>query len=422
MNRNGKIAILRVTAAAALTFVLLLAPAVQGPWRTIAGSADAAAQARQIEPSVFFAGRIAGNIKSTRIWFDIDKRLEFTSFLMDAPERLVIDAPAILFRFAEPADLEPRGLVSFLRYGAIARDRSRIVVSLAAPAKVTDIALREVNGGQSFRLVIDLAAVDRAEFERLVSEQQQLDGKSNETVIKGDRPRATPKAGGRFRIVIDPGHGGIDSGAIGVNGAREKDLTLKLSLLIAEKIRKAGSYEVELTRDEDVFLSLSERVDFSRRVGADLLISVHADSLRQKWVRGAAVYTLSNTASDDLAEQLAESENMTDIVAGLDNPAEVEAVTGILAELIARETKLFSQRFSATLVRFLKPELNMLKNPQRSASFVVLKAPEVPGVLVELGYLSNPEDEKMMSDPEWQDQAAGLIADAVESFFERRIR
>jgi N-acetylmuramoyl-L-alanine amidase len=406
-------------AAMFISLICVLATMTAMPLAIASDEASPSQENRSV-PTIFYAGRIAGNGKSTRIFFDIDRKMEFSNFFMDNPARLVIDGPPMLFRFANPNDLEPRGLVSFLRYGAIARDRSRIVISLAGPARISDISIREINDGALYRLVIDLASVDPQVFEALVRKQQQITEKSAKNATSGNVPDFEPKSEGRFRIVIDPGHGGIDSGAIGVNGTREKDLTLEISDLIAKQIRELGTFDVKLTRNEDIYLSLRERVDFSRQAEADLIISVHADSLRQKWVRGAAVYTLSQTASDDLAEQLAHSENMTDIVAGLDSPEEDEVVTGILADLTARETKVFSRRFSSTLIRFLEPELNMLKNPQRSASFVVLQAPEVPGVLVELGYLSNAEDEKMLTDPEWQEDVAVLVARAVVTFFESR--
>jgi len=148
------------------------------------------------------------------------------------------------------------------------------------------------------------------------------------------------------------------------------------------------------------------------------MMTLHADSLRQNSVRGASVYVLSRKASDELAHELAQSENMSDIVAGFEAPPEDDAVNDILADLTARETATFSRSFSSTLVEKLKEEIALLKNPMRSASFAVLKAPEVPGVLIEMGYLSNAEDEKQLTDPDWQKTFAGLVARAVSKYFE----
>ncbi|MEM7462761.1 MAG: N-acetylmuramoyl-L-alanine amidase [Pseudomonadota bacterium] len=372
-------------------------------------------------PALVSAGRVAGDENSTRLYFDFDRKVEFKSFLMDEPGRVVLDGPSMLFRFTNPDDLEPRGLVSFLRYGAIGQDRSRIVISLSDPAEISEVKLLEIESGKKFRLVIDLNRISEEEFKQSIADQQELLGKSGETAIKGDRLRPAQKKEGHFVIVLDPGHGGIDGGAIGASGVREKDLTLKIAKLLAKKISSKGPFDVKLTRDSDVFLSLRERVNFARRNNADLVISIHADSLKQKWVRGASIYTLSNKASDALAEQLAESENMADIAAGLDNPVEEEVVSGILADLTARETKVFSLAFSSTLTGNLSSGIKMIKNPQRSAGFMVLKAPEVPGVLLELGYLSNAEDEKLLTDPEWQENIVRLIANSVLSFFEPRM-
>jgi N-acetylmuramoyl-L-alanine amidase len=367
------------------------------------------------------AGRIAGDANSTRFFMDMDKSFEFAAFLMAEPPRIVIDGPAMLFQFANPDDIEPRGLISFLRYGAISRDRSRVVLSLTGPAEISQVKTLELPDGGKFRLLMDISSTSPENFTARISEQHQEIGKSGEIATKGDRVRPDGRSAGKFLVIVDPGHGGIDGGAKGVMGTREKDLVLAVSRKVADAIRAAGPFEVKLTREEDVFMSLRERVNFARRNNADLVISIHADSLRQKWVRGASVYTLSKRASDELAAQLAESENMADIVAGLDNPVEEDAVTDILADLTARETKIFSRSFSATLVNHLMSDINMIKNPQRSASFVVLTAPEVPGVLVELGYLSNDEDEKLMNDESWQEDLARLLAQSVRTFFQPRL-
>lgn len=373
-------------------------------------------------PAVAFAGRIAGDDTSTRLFFDFDRRVELSKFFMEKPDRLVIDGPPILFRIAEPELVEPRGLVTFLRYGAITARKSRIVVSLARPVEMSRFEVVEIEKGGKYRLVVDLVPTSAEKFRAAIADQHARFGSSGEVATKGDRVRVAPDIDdGRFTVVVDPGHGGIDGGAKGRKGGLEKDLTLAVGTKIARAIAAAGPFDVKQTRTEDVFLSLGERVSFARRHQADLVISVHADSLRQKWVRGATVYTLSKRASDQLAHELAESENMSDLIAGLDNPEEEDVVQDILAELTARETSKYSRTFSRELVRHLEKQIRLIKNPQRSAGFVVLKAPEIPGVLVELGYLSNTEDEKLMYDEEWQDSVAEQVAAAVRNFFGGRL-
>ncbi len=366
------------------------------------------------------AGSIKGDEKAVSLSIEVDRKLEVSTFYMREPDRIVIDAPAVLFRFDNPVSLEPKGLIASLRYGAIARERSRIVLTLAAPAEIAAFRNEEIEKGKKYRLTFELTAVDAEKFKQAALAQREVVGASGEAVAKGDRVRGQERKEGRFLVVIDPGHGGIDGGASGKGGTKEKDLTLAMARRIAKDISAAGDFDVLLTRDEDVFLSLRERVAFSRRHKADLAISIHADSLRQRDVRGASVYTLSRKASDDLAHELAESENMVDIAAGLEAVEDEDIVTDILADLTARETGVFSKTFSATLVATLGGGIQMIKNPQRSASFAVLRAPEVPGVLLELGYLSNAEDEKSLTDPQWQESVARLVAKAVVTFFAAR--
>ena len=404
--------------------IAVLALVLQAAFLGLAGGAAAQANQERVsepgKPAVVFAGRIAGNMDSTRVFFDSDREIEVSSFIMEEPARIVIDGPSLLFRFADPAAIEPRGLIQAVRYGAMSRERSRIVLTLAEPALITGIERRELAEEGTYRLVIDLARAAPADFAAHAARQRELIGASGDVVKKGDRIRAGDKADGRFTVVIDPGHGGIDGGAKGADGTLEKELTLAIALQLRPAIEALGPYEVKLTRSEDEFLSLRERVQFAERNHADLVISLHADSLRQQWVRGASVYTLSRKASDSLAQQLADSENMADIVAGLDNPEQEDAVTDILADLTARETAVYSRSFSAKLVEKLAQGIELIKNPQRSASFVVLKAPEVPSVLLELGYLSNTKDEQLMTDPKWQGELVRLLARAVHAFFEPR--
>jgi len=368
-------------------------------------------------------GRIAGDMESTRVFFDLDRKVDISSFYMSGPDRIVIDAPALLFRFAVPDPLEPRGLVSFRQFGAITRERSRIVLSLAEPARITAIAMDEVEPGKQYRLVIDLAKSTREEFTAMLERQRELVGASGAVVTKGDRVRkpVPAKKEGRFTVVVDPGHGGIDSGAVGKNGTEEKNLTLALGKLMKSKIAQSGPYDVLMTREEDVFMSLRDRVAFFRQNSADLVISIHADSLRLSQFRGASIYTLSETASDRLSHELAEMENMADIVGGLAASTKDDEVRGILAEFTSRETDRFSMAFSSTLVNELGKGIQLVKNPQRHAAFAVLKAPEVPGVLLEMGYLSNEEDEKLLLDSKWQDTTASLVAAAVDNFFKPRL-
>lgn len=371
--------------------------------------------------AVGFAARIMGDENSTRMLIDFDTLISAKILYMDQPSRIVIELPRTVFSFAQNSGFEPRGLIALVRHGAISKDTTRIVISLKSPAKVSHHEILPLNNGDGHRLILDIEAVLPAEFATLIQQQSEIRGVSGNVVTKGDRVYRGKRNNGRFKIVVDPGHGGIDGGASGVRGAIEKDITLAVAKQIRTELEKSGNFDVELTREEDVFVSLRQRVDFTRRAHADLFISIHADSLSQRYVRGSTVYTLSKKASDNLSARLAESENLSDLVAGLALPEEEDVVTDILVELTARETIRFSRHFSGILTASLKNHINLIKNPQRYAAFGVLKAPEVPSILLELGYLSNKQDEKLMRSEKWQAKVAQSVGVAVTKFFKPRL-
>jgi N-acetylmuramoyl-L-alanine amidase len=234
-------------------------------------------------------------------------------------------------------------------------------------------------------------------------------------------PEPQARASSRPVIVIDPGHGGIDPGAVSRSGTAEKDVVQAFSEVLKETLDATGHYEVHLTRNDDVFLSLHDRVQFARKHSADLFIAVHADSLSRGTARGATVYTLADKASDAEAEALAHKENRSDIIAGVDLVAETEQITGILIDLAQREAKNHATTFAKQLVKELKPVANLNRRPIRSAGFRVLKAPDVPSVLFELGYLSNRSDETLLLSPEWRGKVAGAMAGAIERYFATQI-
>jgi len=244
---------------------------------------------------------------------------------------------------------------------------------------------------------------------------------STEAAKKDNPPhKAAARGDKKFTIVIDPGHGGIDGGAEGINGTAEKTITLAFALELKEQLAKTGSYDIFLTREKDEFLRLDERVRIARQHEADLFISIHADTIRLKDIRGATVYTVSDKASDAEAAALAVRENLSDQLAGIETEEDNHEVADILADLIRRETHSFSVRFARSLVGELSSTVELINNPHRSAGFKVLKAPDVPSVLVELGYLSNPKDEAKLRDPAWRGKAVERISAAVAHFADER--
>ena len=235
-------------------------------------------------------------------------------------------------------------------------------------------------------------------------------------------PTPAPESVARGRdgvpvIVIDPGHGGVDPGATGVSGIYEKHITLAMARELKTALEKNGRYRVHLTRDRDVFIRLRDRVAIARQYGADLFISLHADAVQNPQIRGLSVYTLSQNASDNEAQALAEKENKADLIAGIDLSHESADVAGILIDLAQRETMNRSAGFASEVVDEVGQEIDLLGNTHRFAGFAVLKAPDVPAILVEMGYLSNEYEEKQLRQPAYRARLAKAVTKAVERFF-----
>ena len=373
------------------------------------------ARAAHAENVVAHSFKMAGDDTRVRLVMHFDSEPDANWFLLRAPHRLAIDIADA--RFALDAEaVTARGLVTDVRYGGVSDDRGRLILSLNGPFAVEAFEIRENTASAGYRLVADLVATSSAAFEAALADQVTTTA-STRTTPKGDRVvKGNETADQRFTIVIDPGHGGIDSGARGVSGAVEKDVTLAFAKELKDALEKLDVYRVRMTRDDDSFLRLDERVRIARQHGANLFISVHADTIRYKGVRGATVYTVSDQASDAEAAALAARENLSDELAGLSIEDENHEVSDILMDLIRRETQSFSVRFARTLVGSLSNEVELIKNPHRYAGFRVLRAPDVPSVLLELGYLSNKDDEKQLLDPEWRAKAIGSVMAAIRSF------
>ena len=303
-----------------------------------------------------------------------------------------------------------------VRYGGLNEGTSRLILTAKGPFAVDKVDVVANENGQGFRLVADISASSDREFDQALADQAQTTG-STVSTTKGDRVvKPVTDPGKRFTVVVDAGHGGIDGGAEGLNGTIEKTITLAFALELRNKLAKTGKYDVYLTRDTDEFLRLDERVRIARQHEADLFISVHADTINRKGIRGATVYTVSDKASDAEAEATADRENLSDTLAGIEMNEENHEVADILVDLIRRETHTFSVRFARSLVGELSPAIELINNPHRSAGFKVLRAPDVPSVLVELGYLSNAKDEEQLRNPDWRDKAADRIASAIALF------
>lgn len=330
------------------------------------------------------------------------------------PPRVIVDLPGVAFRIDPKEGRSPAGskLIKSYRYGQFAPGRSRIVVDLSAPAQVVKAACA------SGRLDIELAPTTEANFNAAVSK---------EAAALPAEPAPAPTApvaaaSDKPIVVIDPGHGGVDMGATGKHNEQEKTIVMEFARALAAKIEQGGRLKAVLTRTEDVFLPLNERVRIAHANNAALFLSIHADTLAEGHVEGATVYTVSARASDAEAARIAAKENLADQAAGLESKEAEEEVGDILHDLTKRETRAFSAQFSRALISRWKEAGNLNKNPSRSAGFVVLKSYDIPSALLELGYLSSEKDLARLTSPDWRDQAAGKTAEAIEGFFAERSR
>ena len=392
-----------------LTFAALMA-LVSAP----AGAGEAP------RPLIAYAARIAGDGARTRIVIDFDRKPDFTLHYTADPNRIVIDVPETDFGFGEH-DLAATGLFGEIRYGRMGEGASRIVMTAKKQARAVLAEVQSNGEGKGFRLVIDCELVTPEAYVAILNKQQWT---GSEKVVGGktDRPNretVDKKPADGFVVAVDAGHGGIDAGAKGVSTrTEEKVITLEFARTLVERLNREKGIHAFLTRDKDEFISLSERVVIARQRGAQLFISLHADTRKQKDIRGATVYTISDKASDALAASLAERENLSDGIAGIEITDEPAEVTDILLDLTRRETQAFSIRMAETVLESFEGQIGLINNPLRHAGFRVLQAPDVPSVLLELGFLSNPRDEALLTDPEWREKVAERLAEAVGKYME----
>jgi N-acetylmuramoyl-L-alanine amidase len=386
---------------------------------------DLPTQATAASTPVVLNARIGEHPDRTRFVIEVSDPMAVRVFTLANPDRVVIDMPEVLWRLSGPQKPTGMGAVKSYRYGLYRPGDSRFVIDLNAPATAAQPLVLPPDGGLGYRVVVDLFPTTQAKFDSTAGWPADVRAKDNDAesiaslIANSSAPPAAtePSHSGRKVIVLDPGHGGIDSGTVGVSGMMEKDLVLDEGKRVARALRARG-YIVHMTRDSDIFIPLKERVSISRGFGADLFVSLHADSNPDPSVGGASVYTLSEHGSDAAAAALARRENQSDIIAGVDLTGQDDSVSHILIDLAQRDTINRSARFAETAVAELSTVTDILpREPHRSAGFVVLKAPDVPAVLIELGYLSNAQDCAQMGTDRWRDRTASAIAAAVDRHF-----
>ncbi|MBO21243.1 MAG: N-acetylmuramoyl-L-alanine amidase [Rhodospirillaceae bacterium] len=359
--------------------------------------------------------RIGVHPGSTRFVVELNDNVEPRVFGLPDPYRVVIDLPEVDFDLPEERIGDGAGLISKLRYGLFQPGTSRFVLDLSSPSRVTKQFMLKPAGGKPWRLVLDLTPTTRADF--VVSMRPSAEDNPN-PVTRVPVP-AAPRQNEKPVVVVDAGHGGVDPGAIGVSGVYEKKIALDYAREIVQELKASGKYEVVMTRDRDIFLPLRERVRLSRAAGADLFLSLHANTHPKRRTRGFSVYTLSDRASDKEAAALAALENKSDVIGGVNLGDYSDDVQNILIDFAQAKTNELSVKFARDiLVGEVKTSASLLTRPWRSAGFAVLKAPDVPSVLVELGYISNPQEERLLVTATHRQKLSRAIVQAVETYFE----
>ncbi len=397
--------------------------------------------------------RVGHHSDKTRFVVDLSNPVPIRIFTLKDPFRVVFDMPEVGWRLPQQPLPSQVGIFKTMRYGLYQPGQSRVVVETTGPSAIKSAFFLPASGGAPDRFVLDMIAVSEAYFTASIKNLITVTANGGGFAMVEQPTIAIPSAVATIPqapvpdnvpnnvtnnvknalvvapikpnlqqfvkkvIVIDAGHGGADPGTIGRSGAYEKHITIAAARSIRDTLEATGRYKVVLTRDRDVFIRLRDRVAISRKAGADLFISIHADSIKDRSVHGASVYTLSNQASDKEAALLAKKENKADLIGGMDLSGETQEITDILIDLAQNESMNESAKFAKMLVGKMKPVTKVLSNAHRFAGFAVLKAPDVPSVLVELGFLSNITDEKNLRSKAFRKKVSMAILRAIDYYF-----
>ena len=338
-----------------------------------------------------------------RIVFDGTEKFKYDAFLLGNPNRLVIDLNNTTIK-GNPK-IPANALVGDFRIGELPGGKGkRVVFELKGNANIKrKFEIEPQTGKGNWRLVIDLS--------------KQAGFASQSPAAKTSSPAYKPDPNRKKIVVLDPGHGGKDPGAIGRSfKTYEKNITLSEGLELKKQLEARG-FKVYMTRSTDIFIPLRQRVRIARSYHADLFISLHADSTYNRGAQGLSIYTLSETASDKEAEALAERENKADIIDGMDFSDNSPEINDVLISLSQNDSRNKSSKFAAYVVKEMSRQVKLVANTHRFAGFAVLKAPDIPSVLVELGYLSNYTEEKSLRDSAYRKKLAAAIARAVVNYF-----
>ena len=353
----------------------------------------------------------------------LDESVSHRVFALKKPDRLVIDLPPFKWRVS-PKRIAEAGsnLIKRIRYARFDSSTSRIVIDMGQAVRFEELSSANSRVKKVKLIPLSGKIEENKSSSDKPSAWSRRDSKSRPPMVvvedkKPSLPTSKPRKSSKPLIVIDAGHGGRDSGAIGANKTLEKIITLRYARALKKALEATGKYKVKLTRDKDKIIVLRERFRIARKAGADLFLSLHADSAPNSSARGLSVYTLSETASDKEAAALATQENRVDVLADVDLTHEDEEVASILIDLTRRETKNKSVKLAEAGVKEMKRKVKMLKNPHRHAGFAVLKAPDIPSILVEIGFLTNRQEEKLITQKEHQNKVVQGLKKGINNYF-----
>ena len=371
--------------------------------------------------------RVGQQVSSVRIVFDADQKFDYQVFLLSDPKRLVVDA--LSTKVSKNLQVSKNGIISATRIGELNKTDTRVVFDLKKPVLIKQAFMLPPSQNNNWRFVVDLVVASERDFNKKIGLKYALTSKSktSDTKVastfsstsswfKSSDKAAKPKSRQKI-IVLDPGHGGKDPGAIGAYGKTyEKNITLAMGKELKAMLEKKG-YKVYLTRSTDIFIPLRQRVKIAQKYKADLFVSLHADSAVNRNAKGLSVYTLSEKASDKEAAALAERENKVDIIGGVDFSENSKEINDILISLSQTDCRNKSSKFAGYMVGEMKKSIKLVSDTHRFAGFAVLKAPDIPSALLEMGYLSNRQEEAQLKQSSYRKKLASSATAAIDKYF-----
>jgi len=338
----------------------------------------------------------------TRVVFDLTGEFEHRLFTLADPFRVVIDLEDTRKSEAVEVSQKTTNLMSGLRSASKDNGRLRVVLDLQGKVRPRSFALKP-DGKSGHRLVVDLHATNLSPTPIKTSQQERNQHKT------------------KYVIALDPGHGGKDPGAIGKNGTREKDVALAVAKKMKTLINRTPGYQAILTRDADRFVSLRNRVKKAREAEADIFVSLHADSFHKDYVKGASVYALSlSGASSEAARWIAKKENSSDLIGGISLDDKDDLIASVLLDLSQTATIQDSLELGSDVLSHMSKVSKLNHRKVQQAGFAVLKAPDMPSILIETAFLSNPTEEKKLRNPKHQQRLAQAVFSGIRSHLDNR--